>query len=92
MVASGSRTMIAGFFIQLYRWVPSVLQVVTTSGPRRSCVGIGPLSPLLAIGSRATGRTAADRHGAPRVDPQMSTENQLWGAPRYPRRTAQAWV
>ena len=33
MVASGSRTMIAGSFIQLYRWFPSILQVLTVIQP-----------------------------------------------------------
>ena len=33
MVASGSRTMIAGFLIQLYRWFSSILQVLTVIQP-----------------------------------------------------------
>src|ERR1700737_5404656 len=30
------------FFIQLYRWFPSILQVLTIIRPRHSCVGTGP--------------------------------------------------
>src|ERR1700721_3173059 len=41
------------FFILLYRWFPSILQVLTTSGPRRSCVGIGPAFAATGVGSRA---------------------------------------
>src|ERR1700738_3336088 len=38
------------FFIQLYRWVPSILQVLTII---RSCVGIGPAFAATGVGSRA---------------------------------------
>src|SRR5712671_2197529 len=41
------------FLIQLYRWSPSILQVLTSSGPRRSCVGIGPVFVATGVGSRA---------------------------------------
>jgi hypothetical protein len=33
--------------VLLYRWFPSVLKTIRSSGPRRSCVGIGP--SLLAL-------------------------------------------
>src|SRR5258706_4233681 len=42
------------FFIQLYRWFPSILQVLSqSSGSRRSCVGIGPVFVATGVGSRA---------------------------------------
>src|SRR5271168_1457593 len=41
------------FLIQLYRWFPSILQVSQSSGPRRSCVGIGPAFVATGGGSRA---------------------------------------
>src|ERR1700681_2987254 len=40
------------FFIQLYRWFPSILQA-QSSDPRRSCVGIGPAFAATGVGSRA---------------------------------------
>jgi len=43
------------FFIQLYRWFPSILQVVTIIRPEtRSCDGIGPAFAPTGIGSRAS--------------------------------------
>ncbi len=38
------------FFIQLYRWFPSILKVLT---PRHSCVGIGQAFAATGVGSRA---------------------------------------
>jgi hypothetical protein len=40
------------FFIQLHRWFPSVLQVLTISGPRRWCVGIGLAFAAIGGGNR----------------------------------------
>src|ERR1700746_1529231 len=39
------------FFIQLYRWFPSILQV-RSSAPRRWCVGIAPAFAVIGAGSR----------------------------------------
>src|SRR5580693_9434084 len=41
------------FFIQLYRWFPSILRLSRSSGPRRSCVGTGPAFAPTGVGSRA---------------------------------------
>src|SRR6478735_2494663 len=41
------------FLIQLYRWFPSILQVLTIIRPRRSCVGTGPAFAAIGVGSRA---------------------------------------
>src|SRR4029077_5566721 len=41
------------FFIQLYRWFPSILQVLISSVSRRSCVGIGLAFAATGVGSRA---------------------------------------
>jgi hypothetical protein len=38
------------FFVQLYRWFPSILQVLTIIRPERSCVGTG--AAFVAIGVR----------------------------------------
>src|SRR3954463_12697464 len=41
------------FFIRLYRWFPSILQVLTIIGPRRWCVGIGLAFAAIGGGDRA---------------------------------------
>src|SRR4051795_8929272 len=40
------------FFIQLYRWFPSILQVFTIIRPRPSCVGTGRAFTATGVGSR----------------------------------------
>src|SRR5260370_4819879 len=71
------------FLVQMYRWFPSILTVVTIVQPE-----------TLVRWHRAGFRrywhwTSNSRGGRPRVEMelralirQMSTENQLWGAPR----------
>src|SRR6478736_9212780 len=58
------------FFIQLYRWFPSILQVLTIIRPetlvRWHRAGF---SLLLALEVALPGRAAADRDRPPRVDP-----------------------
>ncbi len=41
------------FFIQLYRWFPSILQILTIVRPERSCVGTEPAFAATGVGSRA---------------------------------------
>jgi hypothetical protein len=41
------------FFIQLYRWFPSILEVLTIVRPESSCVGITPAFAAIGVGSRA---------------------------------------
>ena len=43
------------FLIQLYRWFPSILNVLTIIRPERSCVGIVPAFAVTGVGSRARG-------------------------------------
>src|SRR5438105_4499379 len=50
------------FLIQLYRWFPSVLKVITVIRPERSSVGIGPAFVATGVGSR--GRLAGGRRSA----------------------------
>ena len=70
------------FFIQLYRWFPSNLQVLTIIRPETlRALAQTRLSLLLALKSRRRA-AAADRYGAARTDPAVSIENPLWGAPR----------
>jgi hypothetical protein len=81
------------FFIQLYRWFPSVLQVLTIIRPetlvRWHWAG---LSLLLALEVALTGRAAADRGRPPRVDPADEHREPALGSAAHPWRTAQARV
>src|ERR1700724_4821259 len=71
------------FFIQLYRWFPSILEVLTIIQPET-------LVRWHRAGFRRYWRWKSNpRGGRPRIEMelralirQMSTENQLWGAPR----------
>src|ERR1035437_7892650 len=71
------------FFIQLYRWFPSILQVVTIVQPKT-------LVRWHRAGSRYYWRwKSRPRGGRPQIETdlralirQMSMENPLWGAPR----------
>src|SRR6267154_2001416 len=71
------------FLVQMYRWFPSILTVVTIIQPET-------LVRWHRAGFRGYWRwTSNSRGGRPRVEielraliRQMSTENQLWGAPR----------
>ena len=71
------------FFIQLYRWFPSILQVLTIIRPEM-------LVRWHRAGFRCHWRwKSRSRGGRPQIETdlralirQMSTENPLWGAPR----------
>ncbi len=71
------------FFIQLYRWFPLILQVLTIVRPET-------LLHWHRAGFRRYWRwKSRSRGGRPQIEthlraliPQMSKENQLWGAPR----------
>ena len=71
------------FFIQLYRWFPSILQVLTIIRPET-------LVRWHRAGFRCYWRwKSRSRGGRPRIEAglralirQMSMENPLWGAPR----------
>ena len=54
------------FFIQLCRWFPSILQVLTIIRPDTLVRASGRLSLLLALEVPLTGRANADRDGPPR--------------------------
>ena len=83
MVASGSRTMIAGSLFSCIAGFHRSCRFSPSSGPRRSCVGTGPAFAATGVGSHAL------REGRPQIDTElrllirrMSVENPLWGAPR----------
>src|SRR3979409_1313629 len=71
------------FFVQMYRWFPSILKVVTIVQPET-------LVSWHRAGFRRYWRWKSRRRGGrPQIEielraliRQMSTENQLWGAPR----------
>jgi len=83
MVASGSRNNDRWFFIQLYRWFPSILRVLTIIQPET-------LVRWHRAGFRYYWRwRSRPQGGRPQIDPElrvlvqrMSVENPLWGAPR----------
>src|SRR6266853_6444916 len=72
-----------GFFVQMYRWFPSILKVVTIIEPET-------LVRWHRAGFRCYWRwKSRSRGGRPQIEielraliRQMSTDNQLWGAPR----------
>ena len=71
------------FFVQLYRWFPSILQVLAIIRPET-------LVRWHRAGFRRYWRWKSHRRGGrPQIDPElrelirrMSVENPLWGAPR----------
>src|ERR1700683_3998679 len=81
------------FLIQLYRWFPSILQVLTIIRPetlvRWHRAGF---RGYLALEVAPLGRATADRHGAARVDPADERGESALGCATHPRRTAQARV
>jgi hypothetical protein len=81
------------FFIQLYRWFPSILQVLTIIRPETLVRWHrGRLSLLLALEVAPIGRATADPHGAARINPPDERRKSALGCATHPRRTAQARV
>jgi hypothetical protein len=57
------------FFVQLYRWFPSILEAMTIICRDRCTLASRRLSPLLALEIPLLGRPAANRCGSARIDP-----------------------
>ena len=58
------------FFIQLYRWFPSVLKAITIVRPETPrAMASSRLPPVLALEIPLPWRPAADRRGPARADP-----------------------
>ena len=46
------------FLVQMYRWFPSILKVVTIVQPETLCGGIGPAFVAIGVGNRTRGEGA----------------------------------
>jgi hypothetical protein len=81
------------FFVQLYRWFPSILQVLTVIRPET-------LVHWHRAGFRCYWRwKSRSRGGRPKIEAdlrvlirRMNTENPALGSAAHPRRTAQTWL
>src|SRR3984893_2796564 len=82
MVASGSRTMIAGSLSCCIAGFHQSCRFSQSSGPRRWCVGIGSGFAAIGVGSRRRGGRPQIQTELRGLIRQMSIENPLWGAPR----------
>ena len=80
------------FFVQLYRWFPSILQVLTIIRPETLVRWHRAGFLLLALEVAPIGRATADRHGAARIDPADEHGESALGRATHSRRTAQARV
>src|ERR1700694_5733243 len=81
------------FFIQLYRWFPAILKVLTiVRAETLVALASGRLSALLAFEVSPTGRAATNRDGAAGADPADERRKSALGSTAYSWRTAQAWV
>jgi hypothetical protein len=78
------------FFVQLYRWFPSVLKAITIIRPKPSSVGIGLAFAGTGVGNRGHLAAGADRHGPAGADPADEHRERALGRTAHPRRTAQA--
>jgi len=79
------------FFILLYRWFPSILQVLTIIRPE-TLLRWHRLGLLLALEVALARRAATDRDGSSRADPADEHRKSALGSTAYSWRTAQAWV
>jgi hypothetical protein len=81
------------FFVQLYRWFPSILKVITIVSPgtlvRLHRAGF---STLLALEVSLTGGPPSDRYGAAGVDPPHEHGESPLGCATHSRRTAQTRI
>jgi len=73
------------FFVQLYRWFPSILSVLMIIRPETRTLASGRLSPLLALEIMSAGRATADRGGIARADPADEQGEFALGCAAHPR-------
>src|SRR5260221_7466861 len=89
MVASGSRTMIAGSLSSCIAGFRQSCRFSPSSDPRRSCVGTRPAFAATGVGSRAHREGDRRSIGAARIDPADEHGKSALGRATHPRRTAQ---
>ena len=77
------------FFIQLYRWFQSILQVLTMSVRRSSSLASGWLSALLALEIASTERAPTSRDGTAHANPADQRRKSALGSTAYSWRTAE---
>src|ERR1700694_4704058 len=81
------------FFVQMYRWFPSILKALTIIEPetlvRWHRAGF---RHYWRWKSRSRGRAPANRRGTTCADPADEHGEFALGCAAHPRRTAQAWV
>jgi|GraSoiStandDraft_56_1057294.scaffolds.fasta_scaffold905911_1 hypothetical protein len=74
------------FFIQLYRWFPSIMEAMTTIRPRRWCDGIAQVSASIGAGNPGTWETghqsASGACGAEKPHPFLFDEQLEIGSPK----------
>jgi hypothetical protein len=73
------------FFIQLYRWFPSILKVLTIIRPETLVRWHRAGFRCYGLEVMRTGRATEDRHGAPRVDPADERRQAALGRTTYSR-------
>src|SRR3981189_1149428 len=83
MVASGSRTMIAGSLSSCIAGFHQSCRFSQSFGPT-SCVGTGPAFAATGVEVAPRGRATADRHGAARIDPPDERRKSALGRAMHP--------
>ena len=74
------------FFVQLYRWFPSILPALMIIRPETLVrLASGRLSQLLALEVTVIGRAATDRDGPSRTDPADEHRKLSLGRAAHPR-------
>jgi hypothetical protein len=76
--------------VQMYRWFPSILKVVTIVQPET--LVRWHRASLLALEIELAGRAPGNRDRIARADPADEHGEPTLGCATYSRRTAQAWI
>jgi hypothetical protein len=80
MVASGSRTMIAGSLSSCIAGFHQSCRFSQSSGRRRSCAGIGPAFGATGVGNASTWRAATNGDGSARANPADARRKSALGS------------
>src|SRR5215467_1322762 len=90
--SSGSRTMIAGSLPSCIAGFQQSCGFSQSFGPRRSCVGTGPVFVAIALENALAGRASADPDRAACANMANEHGESALGRATHSRRTAQARV